>query len=132
MGARLSGLVVGALIVGACGGGAPVHSIVPVPRDFERGSGTVVLDGNTRIGLAEEGDAELRRVAELWAGPIRVATGLPLLVGGSGQIGPGYDGALELGAAEIRDAPRFPYRGLRWHLERLDALGVNYRALDGH
>ena len=165
MRARLSGLVVGALIVGACGGGAPVHSIVPVPSSFERGSGTFVLDENTRIALADGGDAELLRVADLWVGPIRLATGLPLSLGASGQIRlsldaaagaegyslivgegdvsvtggdyaglfyglqtlsqllppgvadgvAGHRGPFELGAAEIRDAPRFPYRGM--HLD---------------
>ncbi len=158
-------VVLGTLAIGACGPKAPGHSIIPVPMSLERGSGSFVLGADTRIALADARDPELRRIAELWAGPTQVATGLPLTVEAAGGIVLGLDAStgpegyslsvgesgiavrggdyaglfyglqtlsqllppgvadgvadrgasLELDAIEVRDAPRFTYRGM--HLD---------------
>src|SRR6185437_301358 len=72
-----------------CGGNAapsgPVpaparYPIVPAPRHIEARSGQFQLDSATRIVLSEPASSELRAIAEAVAGPLRAASGLPLLV----------------------------------------------------
>lgn len=89
-----------AFVAGACAGeeAMPTHTIVPIPVSVAAGGGNYVIDASTSITLSDEGDAEARRVAELWAGPIRAASGLPLPIGDDGRgIDVGVDGE---GAAE--------------------------------
>jgi len=72
-----------------CGGNAapsgPVpaparYPIVPAPRHIEARSGQFQLDSATRIVLSDPASSELRAIAEAVAGPLRAASGLPLLV----------------------------------------------------
>jgi hexosaminidase len=58
----------------------------PLPGDFG-------LDESTAIVLGDASDTELRRLVELWAGPIRARTGLGLPIAPTGQINVGVSAA---------------------------------------
>ena len=73
----------------ACGR-EPPHSIVPIPRSFEAGEGTFVLDASSAITLTDPSDTEAREVVELWAGPVRVGTGLALPFSPAGALRVGH------------------------------------------
>ena len=85
-------LLIGAVALSACGRGPP-HSIVPIPRSFEPGEGVFVLDAASAIGLIDPSDTEAREVVELWAGPVRVGTGLALPFSTDGALRLGVDGS---------------------------------------
>ncbi|MDT8369786.1 MAG: family 20 glycosylhydrolase [Longimicrobiales bacterium] len=82
-----SALAALALVTAGCAG-APVAPppLIPAPRSVEARSGGFTIDRSTRIAVADTTDAELVRLAEAWAAPIRRATGLPLPVGGAGRV----------------------------------------------
>jgi len=82
------------MILSGCDRG-PAHNIVPVPAEISVRSGAFLLDANTSISLTDPGDAETRRVAEMWAGPLRTEGGLSLSLAESGAIRLGVDGAGE-------------------------------------
>jgi hexosaminidase len=87
-------LLVASGLATACG--APEHSIVPMPREAETGSGTFALDANTTV-VVENDDDEVRRILDLWAAPLRETAGLPLSVVASpdGDLRLGIDGVGE-------------------------------------
>ena len=85
-------LLISAVALSACGRGPP-HSIVPIPRSFETGEGVFVLDAASAIGLIDPSDTEAREVVELWAGPVRVGTGLALPFSTDGALRLGVDGS---------------------------------------
>ncbi len=87
----LAALVVGIAIT-ACDGG-PVHNILPAPRSVTEGGAPFSLIPSTAIALADGSDAETLRVVELWAGPLRDATGFPLSIARGGEIRLAVDGA---------------------------------------
>jgi hexosaminidase len=67
--------------------------LIPHPAELERGSGQFSLSRATAIALSPYADEELRSVVELWAAPLRAATGFPLpIVSGSG--GQAVDGVI--------------------------------------
>ena len=80
-----------AVAVSACSR-EPPHSIVPVPRSFETGEGVFVLDAGSALSLLDPSDTEAREVVELWAGPVRVGTGLALPLSAAGALRVGVDG----------------------------------------
>ena len=85
-------LLMSALALSACGS-EPPHSIVPIPRSFETGEGAFVLDASSAITLTDPNDDEAREVVELWAGPVRVGTGLALPFSTDGALRVGVDGS---------------------------------------
>ena len=85
-------LVLSAVALSACGV-EPPHSIVPIPRSFETGEGAFVLDASSAIGLTDPSDTEARQVVELWAGAVRVGTGLTLPFSADGALRFGVDGS---------------------------------------
>ena len=87
----LSLLVMSAVAMSACGRGTS-HNIVPIPRSFETAEGVFVLDRSTAIALTAPSDNEAREVVELWAGPVRVGTGLALPFSADGAFRVGVDG----------------------------------------
>jgi len=88
-------LSLGALVIlSACDRG-PAPSIVPVPAEMSQRWGAFVLDATTSISLTDPGDAEARRVADMWAGPLRAGGGLSLSLAEGGAIRLGVDGAGE-------------------------------------
>ena len=78
---RLIALLVGSALGGGCAEPAR-PSIVPLPAEMEIGRGSFDLDDGTRIALSDPADAELRRLANFWAQPIRAATGFDLPIAG--------------------------------------------------
>ncbi len=77
----LIALLVGSALGGGCA--APARpSIIPLPAEMELGRGGFDLDDGTRIALSDPADAELRRLANFWAQPIRAATGFDLPIAG--------------------------------------------------
>ena len=85
-------LVLSAVAMSACGG-EPPHRIVPMPRSFETGDGVFVLDASSAIRLTDPSDTEARQVVELWAGAVRVGTGLALPFSADGALRVGVDGS---------------------------------------
>ena len=55
-------------------------ALIPLPAELVAGDGEVRLDAETRVALSDPASAELRRIAELWAEPLRRTSGLPLPV----------------------------------------------------
>ena len=55
-------------------------ALIPQPAELTAGDGELRLDAGTRIALSDPASEELRRIAELWAAPLRRASGLPLPV----------------------------------------------------
>ena len=103
-------LLISAVALSACGRGPP-HSIVPIPRSFETGEGVFVLDAASAIGLIDPSDTEAREVVELWAGPVRVGTGLALPFS--------TDGALRLRSRRKRGSGELSTHRVRvGHLDR--------------
>ncbi len=168
-GFRFLSLLVLALVAAGCATVHPrsMYPIIPEPRSLEPGHGFFEMGPSTRLVVADSADAEVRRVANAWAAPVRVATGwsLPVEAGpcaardicvGAGRRGPaqgyrlrvkerrivvaGDDHAglyygleslrqllppkLSGGApvrvpdVDVRDAPRFPYRGMQLDVSR--------------
>ncbi|MEE8146635.1 MAG: beta-N-acetylhexosaminidase, partial [Longimicrobiales bacterium] len=84
-------LVLSTVVISACGR-EPAHSIVPMPRSFEAEEGVFVLDAMSVIALTDPSDSEAREVVDLWAGPVRVGTGLALPFTADGALRFGVDG----------------------------------------
>ncbi len=84
-------LLMSAVAVSACSR-EPPHSIVPVPRSFETGEGVFRLDAASALSLLDPSDTEAREVVELWAGLVRVGTGLALPFSAGGALRVGVDG----------------------------------------
>ena len=76
-GFHLIALGLASALGGACAESAP-PAVVPLPAQMEVGRGTFALDDDTRITLSDPADTELRRLAEVWAQPVRAASGLDL------------------------------------------------------
>jgi hexosaminidase len=83
-----------AMILSGCDRG-PEHTIVPIPREISVQRGAFLLDAATSVVLADPTDAEARRVAELWAEPLRAGSGLSLTIEDGGDIRLGVDGTGE-------------------------------------
>lgn len=89
------GLAMGTvMILSACDQG-PGPSIVPVPREITVERGAFLLDATTSVTLVDQSDPEARRVAELWAAPLRAGSGLSLALTDDGDIRLGVDGVGE-------------------------------------
>ncbi len=92
-------------------GGRPVpttlrYPVVPLPRRVIPMEGTFRLDAGTRIVLADSGDAELRQIADLFAAPLREASGLPLpVLAGTGSADAAAGHAISLGLDADEDWP---------------------------
>jgi len=54
------------------------YAVIPLPARLDARPGEFRLDRETRIALSDPASAELRAVAELFAAPLRAASGLPL------------------------------------------------------
>ena len=80
-----------AVALSGCGR-EPPHNIVPLPRSFEGGEGVFVLDAASAISLIDPSDTEARELVELWAGPVRIGTGLNLPFSADGALRVGVDG----------------------------------------
>ena len=93
-------------------------SIVPAPVSLEAHSGSFRLDRNTRILVGDAGDAELKGMAELFAAPLRAASGLPLPITSEGG---------ERGALVLRVEPQAGAAEESYHL-RADGKGVTLTA----
>jgi len=80
---RFPSILLLALSLGGC---AAAHTpadftIIPVPRSLTpAGKGVFQLGGKTTLALADGTDAELARLADFWAAPLRAATGWALPV----------------------------------------------------
>ncbi len=85
-------LLMSVVALSACGR-EPPHNIVPMPRSFATGEGVFVLDAASAIGLSDPSDTEARELVELWAGPVRVGTGLALPFSADGALRVGVDGS---------------------------------------
>jgi hexosaminidase len=78
-----------------------MYPIIPAPRTLTPERGYFELGPATRVVVADSSDAELRRLAEFWAAPVRFATGwsLPVQAGPCGAhdvcMGVGRPGAAE-------------------------------------
>ena len=92
MGHRAKVIAMGLTLAAASCAPAPTHDIVPMPTSVTSGSGSFVIDASTTIGLANSSDAELRRIADLWATPFREGAGLPLSFEDGGSIVLAVDG----------------------------------------
>jgi hexosaminidase len=92
-------IFVTAALLAACAGPRPQTALplIPAPRAVEPAPGAFVIQAGTGIALADPSDQEMRRLADLWADPVRSATGLELPVGGAGEIrlSLGQDGGAE-------------------------------------
>jgi hexosaminidase len=55
--------------------------LIPQPVSVQLAEETFRLTPGTSISLSDPGDPELRSIAELWAEPVRRASGLPLTIG---------------------------------------------------
>ncbi|MCH7891006.1 MAG: family 20 glycosylhydrolase, partial [Gemmatimonadetes bacterium] len=86
------GVLLGVVTLSGCGR-EPPHNIVPLPRSFEGGEGVFVLDAASAISLIDPSDTEAREVVELWAGPVRIGTGLTLPFSADGALRVGVDGS---------------------------------------
>ena len=53
-------------------------TLIPVPASLTAGKGDFQLGARTTVALADGGDAELARLADFWAAPVRAATGWAL------------------------------------------------------
>jgi len=62
------------------------YPVIPLPRSLDAGDGAFVLQPGLRIGVADDGTAEVRRLGELLAGYLRELTGLDASVGTDGPI----------------------------------------------
>jgi len=79
---RFPSILLLALSLGGC---AAAHTpadftIIPVPRSLTPGKGDFQLGAKTTLALADGTDAELARLADFWAAPLRAATGWALPV----------------------------------------------------
>ncbi|MFQ5536841.1 MAG: beta-N-acetylhexosaminidase [Gemmatimonadota bacterium] len=86
--------------LGACAGvhGPSAYPLIPAPAHILAGKSDFQVRPETPIVLADTADAEMRRLADFWAAPVRAATGFPLpVVGASGVVG----GTEEAVAAEV-------------------------------
>ena len=98
------------LLAGCAAARVEPPSVIPAPARIVPVEGAFELDERTAIAIADPGDAELRRVAEMWAAPVRAFTGFPLPVGTEGSIrleveegsGAPESYRLEVGAERIR------------------------------
>ncbi len=70
------------LVLAGCAGahGPASYHLIPQPRRLEPGRGAFEMGPGTRITLSDPNDAELRRLADFWADPVRAATGFDLPV----------------------------------------------------
>ena len=68
-----------AILAVACASPPPV-SVVPLPAHLATGSGAFAIGADTRIALSDPTDAELRRLADVWADSVRAASDVPLPV----------------------------------------------------
>jgi hexosaminidase len=86
------GAVVAASICQALSGGMVAQSVdlIPYPAELERGSGHFSLSSETSILLSPLDDEVLRSVVELWAAPVRAATGFPMSI----SPGPADEGSV--------------------------------------
>jgi hexosaminidase len=74
----------------ATAGNGPRISIIPAPVSLEAQKGSFALNSRTRIVLSDASDADLREMAEIFAAPVRAASGLPLpLTAAQGEAGRG-------------------------------------------
>jgi hexosaminidase len=69
-------------------------SLLPAPRSLAPGKGDFEFGERTRVLVAGGSDAEVRRLAEFWAAPVRASTGWALPV----ETGPCAEGAVCLRA----------------------------------
>ena len=79
----LIALLVGSALGGGCAAPSrPSLAIIPLPAEMDIGRGGFDLDDGTHITLSDPADAELRRLANFWAQPVRAATGFDLPIAG--------------------------------------------------
>ncbi len=69
-----------ALMLAATGAEGQSLDLIPQPVSVDAGGEPFWLTPETRIALSDPGDPELRSIAELWAEPVRRASGLPLTI----------------------------------------------------
>jgi hexosaminidase len=84
------------------------YSIVPAPVSLEARQGEFALNRDTRIVLGSASDPELTGIAEMFAAPLRAASGLPLPV--SSAEGAALRGAIVLQVEPRAGAPEEGYR----------------------
>ncbi|HEV2148095.1 MAG TPA: beta-N-acetylhexosaminidase [Longimicrobiaceae bacterium] len=77
------------------------YPVVPAPATLRPARGEFVLDGSTRLLLADPADPEVRSVAELLAAPLRAASGFPLPVSAAPASGPERNALVLRLAAEL-------------------------------
>lgn len=79
---QLRRLVAACLVVSAaaCAGAAPEPVFLPRPVQVTPGKGAFQVGPDTRIVVADAQDAELRRIADAWAAPLRTRSGWSLPV----------------------------------------------------
>jgi hexosaminidase len=93
-------------------------SIVPAPVSLEAHGGSFRLDPGTRIFVSDVGDTDVKGMAEIFAAPLRAASGLPLPITSDGG---------ERGAIVLRVEPRADAAEESYHLHA-DRNGVTLSA----
>lgn len=117
-----TGIVTAAIFLTACAGPRPptAFPIIPAPRVLQPSPGHFQLDAETGIALADASDEEMRSLADLWAEPLRSATGFPLPIGEAGDI------RLSLGADTQDEGYRLTVSGEGISISGSDHAGVFY------
>jgi hexosaminidase len=82
------------LLAAGCGPGPEPLSLIPLPESVEMTRGSFRITDAIRVAVSDADDAELLRLAESLAIPVRQATGWPVPVGGSA--------ASDVGAIHLR------------------------------
>jgi hexosaminidase len=117
-----AGTLVAAVLLAACAGSQPPRAfpLIPAPQALLPGPGSFTLDAATGIALADPSDAEMRSLADLWADPLRSATGFALPIGETGQI------RLSLGEDTPTEGYRMTVAGDGIAVSASDHAGVFY------
>ena len=117
-----TGILAAAIFLTACAGSVPptAFPIIPAPSVLQPGPGHFQLDAETGIAIADTSDEEMRSLADLWAEPLRSATGFRLPIEETGDI------RLSLGADTQEEGYRLTVSSEGVSIAGSDHAGVFY------